>query len=355
MEQIRALTTIRFVAAFYVFLFHMHVHFDLGFRGTLARFVNNGAVGMTIFFVLSGFILAVTYGTDLNVRKFAVRRVARIVPVYTLAALLTLPWFWGPKTDTLTEATVVVLAHLFMVQAWDRALFPVWNFSASWSLSAEAFFYLCFPALLWMLRKRSNSVVWAILAIGIAASLVPAVAWHVFHAGRSVYSVPIWRFPEFISGACAGVLYARGMRFENPGRWAIAAFTIFVCILCWVKSEIYVDLNVIALPSILILLATIPDCRIRALESNSAVFLGKISFAAYLLQTPLIFVIRDHKATPDLALLMEHSAPFFALALAVLLAASALVFLAVEEPARAALTKRFEAAKREKPDASAAS
>ncbi|BCJ92369.1 hypothetical protein IZ6_31040 [Terrihabitans soli] len=103
------------------------------------------------------------------------------------------------------------------------------------------------------------------------------------------------------------------------------------------------------------MLATIPDCRIRALESNSAVFLGKISFAAYLLQTPLIFVIRDHKATPDLALLMEHSAPFFALALAVLLAASALVFLAVEEPARAALTKRFEAAKREKPDASAAS
>ena len=56
-RDIPALTGLRFVAAFYVFLFHIHIRMPLTENTFLAGIIGQGAIGMTIFFVLSGFIL----------------------------------------------------------------------------------------------------------------------------------------------------------------------------------------------------------------------------------------------------------------------------------------------------------
>ena len=56
-KHIPALTSLRFLAALWVFLFHLHIwHGDFGIS-PVDKFLHSGAVGLAFFFVLSGFIL----------------------------------------------------------------------------------------------------------------------------------------------------------------------------------------------------------------------------------------------------------------------------------------------------------
>jgi len=60
-KEILPLTGLRFVAAFYVFLFHIHIRWPLAGQPFLKNVLDQGAVGMSLFFVLSGFVLAYRY------------------------------------------------------------------------------------------------------------------------------------------------------------------------------------------------------------------------------------------------------------------------------------------------------
>ena len=115
-------------------------------------FAGIGYVGVSFFFVLSGFILVYTYaGRNIVLRDFWQTRFARIYPAYLFALLLTSP-FWiigalkmhvpffafGERHFALTSALVVLL-----LQSWVPGAALSWN-SVSWSLSVEAFFYAGF-------------------------------------------------------------------------------------------------------------------------------------------------------------------------------------------------------------------
>lgn len=60
-NEVKSLTAFRFLAAFYVFLFHLQIRIPLFGEGPIGNFVAEGAVGMTMFFTLSGFILSHAY------------------------------------------------------------------------------------------------------------------------------------------------------------------------------------------------------------------------------------------------------------------------------------------------------
>ena len=59
--SITPLTFVRFIAAFYVFLFHIYLHWTWNVKPFIGNIMNEGAVGMSLFFVLSGFILTYNY------------------------------------------------------------------------------------------------------------------------------------------------------------------------------------------------------------------------------------------------------------------------------------------------------
>lgn len=74
-SELHGLTIFRFVVAFYVFIFHCNIRYSVDFRVYLGnginelilKFIKNGAVGMSFFFVLSGFVLA--YASRNGLRK----------------------------------------------------------------------------------------------------------------------------------------------------------------------------------------------------------------------------------------------------------------------------------------------
>lgn len=103
---IPSLTSFRFITALVVFLFHcrIHLNWETGID-IFDRFINHGAVFMTGFFVLSGFIMAHVYAfTDFtkisNIRSFYLKRFAKIYPTYALTTIIYFAFFRDPSVST---------------------------------------------------------------------------------------------------------------------------------------------------------------------------------------------------------------------------------------------------------------
>ena len=76
----------RFIGAFWVLLFHANIHFGvLSILHVINPIINQGVLGMTLFFVLSGFVLSHRYKkfeAPGSLRDFYVARIVRLYPVY---------------------------------------------------------------------------------------------------------------------------------------------------------------------------------------------------------------------------------------------------------------------------------
>jgi hypothetical protein len=129
--HLRALTGVRFLAAFQVVLFHC-----APWQKASARVVRNlagtGYVAVSLFFVLSGFILlSYTYCgragarpfTPRARREFYVGRIARIYPVYVVGLLLTAPFFVAQhlRAGSLGRLAVEAVAVVTLVSRTCRA------------------------------------------------------------------------------------------------------------------------------------------------------------------------------------------------------------------------------------------
>src|SRR5215212_2407037 len=183
-----ALTGLRAVAALLVVLFHYkYIVPGLGqSQAAGARVIQSGFVGVSLFFVLSGFILAYTYidddgGLTGSWRDFIFARFARVYPVYIFALLIALLIFIDISLlhpvgvmklkDTLRTAFLTPL----LMQGWTPKRAWMWN-GPGWSLSAEAFFYLLFPAIgVWIARQSSKRLLFVTLAACVAIVIPPIV------------------------------------------------------------------------------------------------------------------------------------------------------------------------------------
>ncbi len=149
--QLRPLTSLRFFAAAAVLLAHTYPYRNPHEPAGFVQLSN----GVTFFFVLSGFILTITYSSALRrptlygIWNFYIARIVRIWPVHLLTLAAVLPFCWtdllsGNHGDPIVNlAATVALIQTFVMDAKDRVM----N-APSWSLSAEFFFYLCFPFLI---------------------------------------------------------------------------------------------------------------------------------------------------------------------------------------------------------------
>ena len=229
-----AVTSLRFLAAFHVALFHMNEMRVLTGPRWLKTFAGIGYVGVSFFFVLSGFILVYTYaGRNIVTREFWQTRFARIYPAYAFSLLLTLPFFYFGAHHLRVpffyfaekHFTVAALLVVFLLQAWVPAAALSWN-PVAWSLSVEAFFYALFPFALTRFSKLSRTMLWLLIPAcwlaGMAFSvgylaMRPAGAPYVSSINFSpavqfVKFFPLVRLPEFLMGMACGFLFLRSGR-----------------------------------------------------------------------------------------------------------------------------------------------
>ncbi|MDQ1410507.1 MAG: hypothetical protein QOJ41_2242 [Acidobacteriaceae bacterium] len=336
-----ALTGVRFFAAFYVVLGHSLPWLDqhVSLPWPVKTFLGNGYLAVALFFLLSGFILAYTYEDQIvgvkNRVHFFEARFARIYPVYLLSLILAY-WF---ERGLHVGTRIAVLA---MVQAWNPlapAITGAWNYPA-WTLSVEAFFYLCFPLVLPWLSRQSNIV---LRSAGVILLFVSVLAHTPVKGLGAVPSgglipLPLWRLPEFLLGIILGLLFLRSLPRQEPPRFALTSISIAGCFLALsLPLGSWVSIVMIPYAMLIFELACGNSWWARILSTRLMLLLGGASYAIYLLQFP----VRSWTRTIFLHLptsLQPFGAPLTPL---ILVLFSILVFRFWEEPARRTLRRWF--------------
>jgi peptidoglycan/LPS O-acetylase OafA/YrhL len=310
-KELGALTFLRFFAAFFVFLFHMEIRWPAGIGQQYSAIVSQGAIGMTIFFMLSGFVLAYRYQEqNFDMKRYAIHRFAKIYPVYLLAMVLTLPWLVaqvgelpGGIVVQVVAVIFLVLASLTLVQAWFTPLFSVWNFGASWSISVEAFLYGIFPALA---RRLASLTPRAAILVGATTYLVacsPGLVIMIFSGNSGpiaqFYSMPIFRLAEFM----LGIMAFRLAKVIQRGVGLVSILTAlgWIALLAYlvkfgaVFPAVYVTHGWLVIPVVFLTLITLNSNRAlsQILGIAPLRILGHASYSFYTIQIVFILVLID--------------------------------------------------------------
>lgn len=354
-RSLKALTGIRFFAAFYVVVFHTRIGSVLREHGLNAagNFFGNGYLAVPLFFLLSGFILAYTYEGQIEApgdhRRFWEARFARIWPVYAVSLLMSsIPSFTFPPPGQ-------ALATICMVQAWnpfDPGMAGAWNF-VCWTLSVEAVFYIVFPWFQTWLEERSSRT----QLLTIATMLVLCVVMN--SATRSLgekvegvwrwIPIPLPHIPEFFTGVGLGNLYLRrlahkaGAPLAGNGLWTYTSLLATVALLC-TPSNPWTSLIVVAFAALLFGLAAEKTLLSRFLSTKAMLLGGGISYSIYLVQLP----VKSWVQLITTPMHLNSEALRFLITAIALIGVSLILFKAVEDPARKVLRgifSRMEAAR----------
>ena len=367
-RQLDALTGLRFVAAFTVFIHHIGGKFGFQPNG-----YSIGSLAVTFFFVLSGFILTYVYHDRLNnfgdLKRFAFNRFARIWPLH-LVCLLVSSWLLGNGSLTWIfneNRLPVLITNLLLLHSWVPDNDWVFSFNGvSWSISAEAFFYAVFPILIFGGSRKTVSRTVAAIVVVLLAVLASNWASQLNLWELDYYRIghvnPLVRLPEFCVGVLAGKLFLNRRATERKAAVTLDSGKEILCLGILVASVIYVsDYRLqfliaasqwgsqflaswfrVAYPTILFAICIYVFATSRGLVSKFfslrfMVYLGDISYAFYMIH----FIVIRHVNATSLAYGSLNGFQISALAFAIALAASVLLFEIVEMPSRNLLRRIF--------------
>ena len=369
--QLLPLTGIRFFLALWVVIFHQHFFWLSQFPNPFPVIIRTGFLAVGFFFVLSGFVLSYNYSLGenwswKNVAKFGIARFARIYPAYCVGLLLIAPAVLYPLLRQFSlakfgKALIVAALNLTLMQAWVPGTALSWN-GPGWSLSAEAFFYCCFPFLgvtLWKLSRPSSIVIAGLLVwVGsvIFPFLVPLMSplsFTLSTADRFWFNLiaynPLLHLPQFCMGIIVGrtyhllrsknsILLGRGYCLYVP---AILLEGMAISLYSSLGGSFFVLQNGLLLPlhSLIILgFAAGGGTLARLLSVRPLVFLGNASYALYILHVP-VSVWMGYIGKRLFSTTLEESGGATALYIVVVVCLSSIVFKLIEEPANHFLKK----------------
>jgi peptidoglycan/LPS O-acetylase OafA/YrhL len=223
-EFIPEIDGLRFVALIPVLILHSTTHFLIwrgrtGFdgnwtagHGLILRAISVGAFGVQIFFVISGFVVALPFARHAIAKapkpalgRYFMRRLTRIEPPYILSLIATyLLWrnFRGYLPDLLAG---LVYMHQFVFAIGN----PI-NI-ATWTLEIEVCFYLLAPWLTCLYFVPNRLFRWPLQLALIAAYNYFILAWLIHHCPPRLNNTLLTELPYFLAGILLADLYVSGM------------------------------------------------------------------------------------------------------------------------------------------------
>lgn len=345
--EITGLTGIRCFAALSVVLGHAFHGVNgyqetAGLTGAIARL---SGLGMTLFFVLSGFVIHYNYREIISAGriegywKFFVARFARLYPLYLTFFVFDLfvsgymERAWIGRLETIDKILYVAPMYLMMAQSWFYGIIGSNNYiyqfgpssGISWSISTEWFFYVCYPligaAVAYLSSNLARILAVLVLSVftlgfvllvvfnlglidqfalshyGIPASTHPSTQDSLFR--WILYFSPYTRISEFFLGVlvCSLFLNSRSAHPEKEGGYGgLAASIAAIILICavhflvldparpWPILTSYHMLYGYAVPVGLLLYCTARyrNAIIWVFSLPPIVWLGEISYSIYL-------------------------------------------------------------------------
>jgi peptidoglycan/LPS O-acetylase OafA/YrhL len=354
-QRLTALDGLRGVAILLVMGFHYFYHLEsFYYKSTLYPYGETfsnvvifkyGYMGVELFFIISGFVIAMTLESSKSLLDFAIRRFVRIWPALIVSAIVTfflLNWSDAPFALTRRQFWPNFLPSLTLTPTslWS-GLFPKVDFVTGvyWSLVVEIRFYMIALVLYWLFARQNlarNLVIFTVLIYVVRALLrrwlpgyngvydgffIPDyMPW--FAAGAVFYEVYKERLAKpaaLILLAVAYALIARiSLNYAPIGRDPVVAssFALLFLALFW-------------------FLSTRPG-SMRAFEARPLVWIGECSYSIYLYHyvVGMILISQVSKTiglVPQLLLVAAISL--------LVLVVGRISYAAIENPSRRWLTK----------------
>jgi peptidoglycan/LPS O-acetylase OafA/YrhL len=340
-EEIRPLTGLRGIASLWVLLHHCESFFlPVATQSSTAKFLScafvGGYLGVDLFFVLSGYVLAYNYA---NIRwdrhtyfAFIKKRFARIYPVHLvtmifIGALALVPGFWRgllPQLITFEGA----IRSLTLTSAWTTDDWRTWN-TPAWSLSCEWLAYLLFP-LVAAATHRLRSLPWPLIAIGCLYVALAVAADPTAHAEQQQFALE-----RIAINFTAGAILFRVPAHSNQQWLAVISISLLIVGASIVEVKMWHGAALQIVPVLTCVsvfsLATHTGPIQSALSSRISMSLGRASFALYLVHFPVIMLVRLSLGEPDT---VAEATTRAVMALSISIVLSFAIYHLVEEPAR---------------------
>lgn len=220
-----------------------------------------GFLGVSIFLVLSGFLMIYKYGNKSIVCSikeniaFSLRKIKKLYLLHIitmcLAVLLTVMKYtymgWTLKRIVYLIGTIGL--NVTLLQTWvphsrvNSSLNGV-----AWYLSATMFLYFMFPYVKKWIANKKNSTLMAICFALFVIEIVVCVPWIYFLGSESpiyiwfMYCFPIFRLGDFFVGCCLGKWYSEkelriDLSFVKSSVLEILATVITVFVYLWIKQN----------------------------------------------------------------------------------------------------------------------
>ncbi len=315
--RIEALSSLRFFAAAYIFLFHalaMKILDRVQAPAGLKYFAEYGYIAVTFFFVLSGFVLVYGYADRVtDTVRFVKSRLARIYPAYLIGLafgsfflyaviLMNVPDFrWFARHQVL-----MIVSTLTLTQSWIPQGAMGWN-APGWAVSVFMFYYVIFPAASRRMAKMSTRAMFGLVTAAWLCSLSVATAYVVFapdgvrHVDRTyglltwlnfVKFNPVMRLSEFLIGMAIGYTVLRetpsAKRAQAALSGGVALLALLIAVGKWVPYPVmHTGLSAPAF-ALIIYGLTVPPKWLSWLAAKPLTALGDASLSFYLLHANMM-------------------------------------------------------------------
>jgi exopolysaccharide production protein ExoZ len=334
-DETNFVTSLRALAAAMVVVIHTGAFTAFGYVGN--NITQAGKYGVEIFFVISGFSIAVTFTKAANYQTFIVRRAFRIVPLYVfvISAVFMLTRLgalrqshWLLEFDSHLDA-YNYLMHVFFLSFLDHRIANS-ILGVEWTIPIEVFWYAALPLVLvkaQTAKKLRVAFVLAVAAIGVTKGLAylfvtpepglfskwfPTSYGPFFLLGVVAYQLRqthvgwMKTHAQTIVRVCIAVSIA-GLLLELPGRRLI--FSLSVCLIIGLFER---SRHTVAA---------------RIFEFKPFLFLGTISYSLYLTHLPIASLFENHRSLSE-----QSSLERFLLTFAVTCLVSTTLYMLVEKP-----------------------
>ena len=364
-RKIYSLTSIRFASAASVVWVHIQVLFyGAGPRNWLPQ-----TNAISLFFVLSGFILSYVYSSRLQHAKlrFLVTRIVRLWPAHVAAIVLL--WLVAPGDVAQRFTPGKLAATLTMTNAW-LPFEEYWFFVVppAWTISTEFGLYFCFLFLIykwertWPWKLAGSFLVLCGTILLFEAERARLVHWSSHFWYFNLYVHPLARLFEFTLGMATYEFWRRaGPKINNKlvagTVWEFAALA-FLLFIIW-QAPVWADRvtrlwffgsdlaglwllsssSCAGCAALIFVLAQEQGLMARLLSHPFFVLLGRLSYGIYLVHWPVLVFFSTHRkdfaGMPDWVMFSIIGAVIFALAY--------VIWATIEKPCRALLIRLWPA------------
>jgi peptidoglycan/LPS O-acetylase OafA/YrhL len=350
--DIKPLTSLRFFAAAGV----IYGHFGYAY--------NTAGLGVSFFFMLSGFILTHSYYQNFNSFKFSkikslwISRAARIYPLHLITLLVSIPLAFHEGGSIGIPA---LIENATLLQAWYPNHIQVFSFnSVSWTLSNEIFFYLVLPIILLLTNKLEMHK--KLYTSGVLLVLCILFTAFIMNKFKPIpYSIPFsWRWwlilvsPylnlfTFLSGVFLSFIHHNikdSKLIASRFRASICEISVIIIstayFLLTLENMIFSSIFFMyGLPlALLILIFSLQRGIIsKFLSLKPIVYLGEISFSIYMVHQIVIRGVEDYVGKVVVVSSSPEDVINKILVTALIILVASFTYHSIENPARNAIKK----------------